>query len=131
MIFLGVALAVGGCADERTQIKAKVQQLATASAHKDYTQLCRDVLAPSLVERLQTYSISCERAMQIALSNVRNPTLSVGRITVHGRLATAITLSVAHGQQASLEAVELIHTSHGWRISALGSPLTTAEANEQ
>lgn len=131
MIVPGVVLAVAGCADAQTQVRAKVEQLATASAHKDYGQLCNDVLAPSLVARLETYSISCERAMQIAFADVQDPSVSVGRVTVHGRRATAITLSVAAGQQASLEAVELVETDHGWRVSALGSPLTAAEANQR
>lgn len=131
MTGLGVALLLGGCANERAEVAAKVRQLATASADKDYTRLCTDVLAPALVERLQTYSISCERAMQIALANVQDPSVSVGKITVRGRAATAITLSVAAGQQASLEAVELIDTKQGWRVSALGSPLTAAEAAQK
>ncbi len=34
------------------QVQAKVQQFAHATASRDYTTLCHQVLAPALVERL-------------------------------------------------------------------------------
>ena len=102
-------------------MKAKVQELAQTAAGRDYRRICDDVLAPSLVSRLKSYGISCERAMRIAFSDVRNPAISIGSVTVKGGSASVITLSMAAGQRTSLETIGLIKTSHGWRVASLRS----------
>jgi hypothetical protein len=71
--------------------------------------------------------LRARRLAAIALSGVRNPTLSIGRITVNGQRASAITLTGATGQQASLDAIELVKTGQGWRVASLGSPLATSK----
>ncbi len=100
-----------------------MQQLATAAAHHDYSTICTGVLAPSLVTRLADAGVACEQAMRIAFGTVIDPSLSIGKIIVRGRTAQAITLSGAKGQQASLDAIDLIKTSRGWRVSSLTSPV--------
>jgi hypothetical protein len=125
-VIVGALVACGlcGCGASATdQVRAKVEQLARATADRDYRALCDQILAPALVAHLTANGIGCERAMQVALAGVRSPTVSVGKITVRGSEASAITLSFAQGQQASLDAVELIETSNGWRVSSLGSPV--------
>ena len=113
------------------QVRAKVEQFAGAAASRDYAKICDEVLAPTLVARLVNAGVSCEQAMQIALGGVKNPTLSIGRITIAGRTASTITLSAAQGQTASINAIDLVKTGHGWRISSLHSPLTaTATAQK-
>lgn len=119
-----VAVAAGGCASAQDHIRSTVQNLAQAAAARDYATICNDVLAPGLVHRLTGNGISCEQAMRVALRDVRDPVISIGRITVHGRRGTAITLTVARGQRAALSAIELVDTGSGWRISSLGSPLS-------
>jgi hypothetical protein len=81
------------------------------------------VLAPELVAHLTSNHIACERAMALALGSVQHPTLSIGPITVKGKAASVYTLTVAQGQQASLDVLQLTETSDGWRISSLHSPL--------
>jgi hypothetical protein len=124
-IVIGGALAaiglVGCGASASDQVRAKVEQLARATADKDYRALCDRVLAPSLVQHLTSNGIGCEQAMRVALAGVQNPTVSVGKVTVQGSQATAITFSFARGQQASLDAVKLVETGGGWRVSSLGS----------
>lgn len=121
MIF-AAALLSGGCGSSASdQVKAKVQELARTAAAHNYRRICTDVLAPSLVSRLRSYGISCEHAMGIALSGVRDPAISIGSTTVKGSSASVITLSMAAGQKASLETIGLIKTPHGWRVAALRS----------
>ncbi len=105
-----------------------MQEFAAAVAHKDAKKICADVLAPSLAERFKTFGLSCERGMEIFFSGLHSPTLAVGKVTVDGSRASAITLSGANGQTASVEALELIKTSNGWRIAGLGSPTHPAGA---
>jgi hypothetical protein len=120
---LGPALAGCGASDS-DQIAQKVHQLAEAVGSHDYQTICAQVLAQSLVVRLEGNGIPCVQAMHIALQGVEQPVISVGKIEIHGNNATAITLTVARGQRASLTAIHLVKTRQGWRISSLGSPLS-------
>ncbi len=124
LLAAGVALALAGCGSSaHDQVKDKVDQFASAAAAKDYPTICREVLAPALVAHLTAAGITCTQAMRIALGSVRDPTLSIGRIIIDGNKAAAITLTTAAGQRASLQAIDLVKTAHGWRISSLSSPL--------
>ena len=124
VIAVGAVLGLAGCGNDRDQIDAKVQQLAQAVGSHDYKAMCDQILAPSLVNRLVGNGIPCVQAMQVALQGVQQPVISIGKIEIQGSQATAITLTVARGQQASLAAIKLIKTGQGWRISSLGSPLS-------
>jgi hypothetical protein len=124
MVSLAAVGALAGCgASERDQVRAKVEQFVRAAASKDYRTICDQVLAQSLLERLAASGIACEQAMQISLGQVQSPALAIGRITIDGSSASAITLSSARGQPAALTAVRLVKTSSGWRVSGLGSPI--------
>lgn len=123
----GVVLCLSACgASDRDQIAAKVMQLAQAVGQHDYATICDQVLAPSLTAHLAENGIPCRRALKIALTGVQQPVVSIGRIVVRGSRATAITLTVARGQRASLAAIDLVKTGDGWRIASLGSPLSAA-----
>jgi hypothetical protein len=123
IVLLGTTAGLSGCgASERQEVQAKVEQFVTATANHDYRALCDEVLAPSLLSRLSSTGIGCERAMQIFVGSVHDPTLSIARITVSGRNASAIALTAAQGQRADLEAIKLVMTGKGWRVSSLGSP---------
>jgi hypothetical protein len=122
-----VCFLVTGCgSSDRQQVRAKVEQFAIAVAHKDAKTICTNVFAPSLVRRFRAAGLSCEHGLQIFFSGIQNPTLSVGQITVHGSRASAVTLSGASGQTASLRPLELVKTSNGWRIAAVGAPVQSS-----
>jgi uncharacterized protein (DUF111 family) len=117
------ALAAGCGTSTREEVRAKVEQFGVSVANKDYKTLCTQVLAPSLVRRISATGLTCEQAMQVALERVHNPTLSIAKVTVHGNTASAVTLTGAKGQVGSLNAIELVQTKNGWRVSSLGSPV--------
>lgn len=120
--------ALAGCGTSASdQVKAKISEFVKAADAKDYATLCTQVLAPSLVQRLASAGLSCPQAMQVAFQGVENPTLSVGRVTISGSKASAITLSTARNQQASVDTIELVKANHGWRVSSLASPLTSSQ----
>jgi hypothetical protein len=117
------AAALAACGTSaHDQVQSKVSQFLTAISRHDYRTLCTQVLSPTLLARLKNGGISCEQAMRISLSGVHDPILSVGRITVSGSTAEAITLSGASGQRGAFESINLTNTSHGWRISSLATP---------
>jgi hypothetical protein len=124
--FVCAVTALAGCGTSaHDQVQSKVTQFLTAISKHDYRTLCTQVLAPSLLARLKNGGISCEQAMRISLSSVHDPILSVGRITVSGSTAQAITLSGASGQRGAFESINLIDTGDGWRISSLATPRIT------
>jgi hypothetical protein len=123
-----VALVLSGCgggASQSSQVRAEVARLAQATASRQYRTLCEQILDPSLVAHLTRNGYSCPAAMRLALGDVHDPTISVGKVTVHGTRATAISDASARGQQASVVAIELRRTGDGWRITSLGSPLSS------
>jgi hypothetical protein len=123
IVILVFSCALAGCgASARDEVQAKLQQFAKATASGDYKTLCEQVLAPSLLRRLSSAGLGCEPAMKIFVQSVQDPTLSVARIKVSGKSASAVALTAAHGQRAALNTIELINTDQGWRVSSLGSP---------
>jgi hypothetical protein len=120
---LGVAYALAGCGVSASdQVQAKLQQFAHAVSNRDVTTLCKEVLAPALVEHLTAAGLSCEQAMRTFVDSVADPTLSVSKVQVKGAAASAVVLTGARGQQASLESVQLARTKTGWRLESLASP---------
>jgi hypothetical protein len=112
-----------GCGvNQREQVQAKLQQFAHATASRNAGELCDQVLAPALVQRLQNADLTCAQAMKVFVQSVQNPTLSVSKITVKGHSATAVVLSGATGQAPSLETVTLTETKRGWRLTSLATP---------
>jgi hypothetical protein len=129
IILVSCAGVLAGCGTSNAdQVKAKVDQFVTAAASRKYATICQQVLAPSLVARLEEAGVTCPQAMEIAFGNVQDPTISIGKVTVSGNRASVLTLSAAKNQDASLEAIDLLKTSKGWRLASLASPLTTSEA---
>jgi hypothetical protein len=124
LVIVGAALAVAGCGTSETdRVRATVQQLVSAMKSKDYGAICDHVLAPSLVQRLASSGVSCEYVMLLALGPDQNRTITIGKINVRGNDAEAITLTTARGQQSSVNAIRLIKTSDGWRVTSLNAPL--------
>jgi hypothetical protein len=122
-ISLAVAIPLAGCgASAQDQVQSKVNQFLGAIAAHNYRTLCSQVLAPSLLARLAGGGIKCEQAMRISLADVHDPILSIGRITVNGSSAQAITLSGAKGQKGAFESIDLVDTGSGWRITSLTTP---------
>jgi len=122
-VLLGVAMALAGCGvSAGDEVQAKVEQFAQAVASRNTAALCQQILAPQLVDRLTVFGLSCRRAMQTFVDSVENPTLSIAKVTVRGNTASAVVLTGAHGQRASLDSLELINTDHGWRLASLASP---------
>ena len=122
IVLIGCALVLAGCGvSAHQQVEAKVQQFAHATANRDYATLCNEVLAPALVAHLTAAGISCKQAMKIFTESVKNPTISVSKVTVNGSRASAVVLAKATGQPSSREAIQLIKTSKGWRLDSLAS----------
>ena len=122
---IALAAGLGACGSSLSpadQVRAKVQQFATATAHQDAKTLCEQVLAPALVARITAAGLSCDQAMKVFVTSVSHPRITISKVAVHGRTASAVVLAGASGQTSALESVQLIRTQAGWRLTSLAAP---------
>jgi hypothetical protein len=116
---------LAGCGDREAsdseQVRDVLQTFAKATEQRDYAKLCDDVFAPRLLTGLQQIGLPCEVAMKRSLGTVKNPRLTVGKVTVKAKTATADVRTAADGQQPSSDKVQLEKVKGSWRVSSLGS----------
>ena len=124
---IGAVLAcalVAGCGDSGPSDEQQVRQTLTdfgrATSAKDYQALCDRIFAKQLTDKLSQVGLPCEVAMQQSLGEVKDPRLTIGKITVKDAAATAEVRTSASGQQPSQDTVELRRVDGTWRISSLG-----------
>jgi Putative lumazine-binding len=121
-----VALVVlAGCGDTQPPpedlVRSTVASFARATAAKDYRTMCDRLLAPELVERVESVGLSCEDALDRGLGEVEDPRLSIGEVSVKGDAATVETRTSAAGQEPSADTLRLVNIDGTWKISSLGT----------
>jgi hypothetical protein len=120
-----LALAAPGCSgrepSDEEQVRDLMAEFARSVEAKDYATLCGELLDPALLEDIRQIGLPCEVALQQGLGEVENPKLTVGKVTVKGRTATAETRTSASGQEPSQDLVELSKATGEWRISDLAA----------
>ena len=117
---IGAALILSGCAgSDSDQVHATLDRFTQAVATHNATPICEQVLAPSLVARIEGVGLSCEVAIRrfFFSCSVRNPTLQVGRVTFRRGGATALVYAAASGQAPGIFELGLVKTSAGWRVA--------------
>jgi hypothetical protein len=118
---LTLALAAAGCGgqDDTKLVRAKLRELADATARKDYQRLCDQVFAQELIAKVKSVGLPCEVALETGLRNVLNPTLTVQSVDVNGGDASARVRSTATGEAPSTDTITLVKEKAGWRVSSL------------
>lgn len=126
--YLAPALALlilAGCGEQgpppEEQVRATVTEFGRATAAKDYAALCDRILAPSLVEEVESIGLPCERALRQGLGDVEDPRLTIGRVEVRDDQATAEVRTSAAGEEPSLDTLRLVNLDGAWKISSLGT----------
>ena len=126
--YLAPALALlilAGCGESgptpEEQVRSTVAEFGRATAAKDYTALCERILAPELIEDVESIGLPCERALRRGLGEVEDPQLAIGTITVEDDKATAEVRTSATGEEPSQDTLELVNLDGVWKISSLGS----------
>jgi hypothetical protein len=111
----------GGPSDDQ-QVRQTLRDFVKATADKDYKLICDQLLAPRLVDQVKAIGLPCEKALQRGLGDVRDPRLTIGKVTVDGDRASAQIRTSAAGQPPSADKVELSKVGGRWRVSSLGRP---------
>jgi hypothetical protein len=118
-------LLLAGCGDSgpppEEQVRSTVAAFGRATAAKDYRTLCDRLLAPDLVEDVESIGLPCEDALERGLGDVEDPRLSIGEVTVDGDQATVETRTSAAGQEPSADTLRLVNVDGTWKISSLGA----------
>ena len=122
LALLAASLAAG-CGEPEPSDEERVRETVTAfgraTADKDFQALCDRILAPKLIEQVEQIGLPCESALREGLGDVKEPRLTIGRITVRDAEATAEVRSSAAGQEPSRDTLQLTKVGEDWRISSL------------
>jgi hypothetical protein len=126
--YLAPALALlilAGCGESgptpEEQVRSTVAEFGRATAAKDYTALCDHILAPELIEEVESIGLPCERALRQGLGDVEDPRLTIGTIKIDDDKASAEVRTTAAGEEPSQDTLELVNLDGVWKISSLGS----------
>ena len=120
--FLALAGLVCGCGDgpsDSERVRTVVESFGEATAAKDYQRLCDELLAPKLVDEVESQGLPCEVALKQGLGEVSAPKLTIGQIGVNGDDATADVRTTAAGEEPSRDTLELVRVNDSWYIASL------------
>ena len=120
-----VLLILAGCGESgptpEEQVRSTVAEFGRATAAKDYTALCDRLLAPELIEEVESIGLPCERALRRGLGDVEDPRLTIGKIEIREDRASAEIRTSAAGEEPSQDTLELVNLDGTWKISSLGT----------
>jgi hypothetical protein len=126
--YLAPALALlilAGCGESgptpEEQVRSTVAEFGRATAAKDYAALCDHILAPQLIEDVESIGLPCERALRQGLGDVEDPRLTIGKIVIRDEEASAEIRTSAAGEEPSQDTLELVNVDGTWKISSLGT----------
>lgn len=124
LLCLALLAGCGGSREpsDEEKVRATLSAFADATAKKDYQRLCDDIFARELLRGISEIGLPCEVAMRQSLEDVDNPRLTVGRVSVRGKRASAEVRTSADGQAPSRDTVRLVKVGNGWRVSSLSDP---------
>ena len=114
-----VGCGSSGPTDEQ-QVRETVDAFSNATAAKDYDKLCKQLLAPKLLEQVEQAGVPCEVALSKGLGEVKDPKVTIGQVTVSGDSATADIRTSAAGEEPSRDTLKLSKVGGRWRIASLG-----------
>jgi hypothetical protein len=118
-------LILAGCGDQgptpEEQVRSTVAEFGRATAAKDYGALCDRLLAPELIEDVESIGLPCEAALRQGLGDVEEPRLTIGRIVIRDEKASAEVRTSAAGEEPSQDTLELVNLDGTWKISSLGT----------
>ncbi len=110
--------------EDNEEVRETLERFAAATRDKDYQEICDDVLADELVERVRSAGLPCEVALKVGFDQRRNPRLEVLRIEVNGDRAAARVRTTAVAEVPSTDVLQLAKEDGRWRIASLSGGFT-------
>jgi hypothetical protein len=119
-------VACGTSARKKQQARRPAQSVADAVAAlqhdlstRNFHHLCGEVFSSQA--RREAGGVSCPTIVSREFNGVRKPAITIKRIDVNGRSATARVITSAAGQAALPETIQLVWENGGYRVSALAA----------
>jgi hypothetical protein len=103
---------------EQREVASAVEDLQSAASDEDASEICRTLLAQSLLQELRSNGVECTTAVKKALDAADTTDLDVQSVQVNGTTATARVES-GSGDSATTRDVRLAREGRNWKISAL------------
>jgi hypothetical protein len=128
LLALLAALALASCTTssdsssdfegDQREVASAVEDLQSAASDDDASEICRTLLAKSLLDELQGRGEECTTAVKRALDAADTTELDVQSVQVSGTTATARVES-GSGDNATTRTVRLTREGRNWKIAAL------------
>jgi hypothetical protein len=129
VLALLLLVAVGGCGTQsqsssadkfkdpdQKAIAEKVEDLESAGRRGQADDICKDILAKTLVSQLDAAGTDCATEMQKAIDDATQFDLNVEKVTIDGNEATA---EVKQGDDGPTETMTFTKENGSWRATAL------------
>ncbi len=125
-----VALTVVGCGSgatdsaedfegEERAVARTIEQLEDAGRDSAERRICADLLADSLLDRLEKAGTNCTTAVREALEDTDSFDIKVDDVTINGDSATARVTSGRSGGNEQSDTLTLQRDGARWKISSL------------
>jgi hypothetical protein len=103
---------------DQREVASAVEDLQSAASDEDASEICRTLLAQSLLEQIRSRGLQCATAVKAALDATDTTELDVQSVQVSGTTATARVES-GSGDNATTRTVRLAREGRNWKIAAL------------
>jgi len=127
---LALAAVLAGCGQAATSsgdfkgaekdVADTVEQLQTAAQSRKPEQICSDVLARGVADRLKTGSTDCVDEMEKLTGDADDYELAVTDVTITGATATARVKARRGANKNALTTFSLAREDGKWRLTGFG-----------
>jgi hypothetical protein len=101
---------------DQKAVAEKIEDLETAGRRGQADDICKNILAKTLVSQLDAAGTDCATEMQKAIDDATQFDLNVVKVTVNGNDATA---EVKQGDDGPTETMTFTKENGSWRATAL------------
>jgi PBP1b-binding outer membrane lipoprotein LpoB len=126
-----LAAALAGCAQTPSSasdfkgakkgVADTIEQLQTAAQNRKPQEICSEVLARALVEKLKASGNACIDEMEKIVNDADDFELDVTAVTITGATATATVKARKGGREGAVTTFALAREDGQWRLTNLGA----------
>jgi len=126
-----LAAALAGCAQTassagnfkgaKKEVADTIEQLQTAAQNRKPADICSEVLARALVERLKSSGNDCVDEMEKITGDADDFELDVTAVTITGATATARVKARKGGKDSAVTTFSLALEDKKWRLTNFGA----------
>jgi hypothetical protein len=127
-----LALALAGCGQaassasdfkgDKKDVADTIEQLQTSASNRKPEDICADVLARALVEKLKTAGHDCVDEMEKVTGDADDFELDVTAVTITGATAIARVKARKGGKDNAVTTFSLALEDKKWRLTNFGAP---------